>query len=125
MQRSSEMCIDSTLHLDPGTSTQTYFVDFGNAKDLPDSCIQKFLATHSNAHAANLDSLERKDTTWTKYGFFQNAVVKFNRIEQHNDSIIVNTSKIKAADGSNGTEMIFKKRGSSYICLYSGITWIS
>ena len=119
------MCIDSTLHLDRGTSTQTYFVDFGKVKVLPDSSIQQFLATHSYAHAANLDSLEHNDTNWLKYGFFQNAVVKFDRIECHADSIIVNTSKIKAADGSNGTEMIFKRRGSSYICLYSGITWIS
>ena len=120
-----EMCVDSTLHLDPGTSTKTYLVDFGKVRVLSDTAIKQFLTSHTNASETNLDSLERNDTTWLKYGYFLNCVVKFNSIESHNDSVIVTMSKIRASDGSNGTKMIFKKTGSSYICLYSGITWIS
>lgn len=120
-----ELCIDSTLSLDPATSTAPYLVDFGHIQDLHDSSIKRFLATHTHVRATNLDSLERSDTTWQKYGYFHNPVIKFESIQVHADSIIVKTSKIKAADGSNGTELIFKKTGSSYKCLYAGITWIS
>ena len=118
-------CIDSTLHLDPGTSTKTYLVDFGKVRGFSETSIRQFFTTHPNASQTNLDSMLNNDTLWRKEGYFVKCIIKFQRIEFRNDSIIVKTSKMRATDGSNGAEIIFKKSGSSYIFLYSGITWIS
>lgn len=120
-----KICVDSTLHLDPGTSTETYRVDFSKVKNIADPTIREFLAADKNASEANVDSLQKNDSTWMKYGYFEIAAIRFESVETRNDNIIVHTAKIKAADGSNGTEMIFKRKGSAYKCLYSGITWIS
>jgi hypothetical protein len=121
-----QLCVDSTLQSDQGLNTGQYTIDFSATKELNRQGIDRFLKLNPNATETNLDSLVLHDTIWIKYQFFQNPVIRFDKIkEQPDGTILINTSKTKASDGSIGTEIIIQKQGDSFKCISTKITWIS
>lgn|GEM_PF-1903949 len=121
-----QLCVDSTLQLDHGLNTGQYLVDFSIIKELNRRGIDSFLRLNANASEANLDSLILHDTTWVKYQFFQNPVIRFDKIQvQPDGTILIKTSKTKASDGAIGTEMILQRRGNNFKCVINRISWIS
>ena len=121
-----ELCIDSTLRIDPGTSVHIFYVDFSKVNSIDSNAIHTYLVLHKSIRTANLDSLFKNDSMWTKYGYFNIPVIRFEKITTKGaDSIIVETSKHKASDGSNGVEIILIRSGNGFKCLSSGMTWIS
>jgi hypothetical protein len=121
-----QTCVDSTLQLDYGLNTGKYLIDFSLVTTLNRQIIDSFLRANPTAIETNLDSLIKHDTTWTKYQYFDNPVIRFEKITRQKDgTILINTSKTKASDGSIGTEIILKQDGQRYKCLKSEITWIS
>src|ERR1035437_6504717 len=65
-----ELCIDSTLHIDPGTSGHIFYVDFSKVNSIDSKAINTYLVLHKSIKTANLDSLFKNDSMWTKYGYF-------------------------------------------------------
>jgi hypothetical protein len=121
-----QVIIDSTLALDAGLNTGYFLLDPGILSSVDKEALNKYKRQNNSVKLANLDSLFQNDSTWVNYKFFQNPVIRFDKIvPQNNGTILIQTSKHKASDGSIGTEMIFQKKGSSYKCLKSEITWIS
>ena len=119
-------CVDSTLALDPGLNTPEYWFDPGMLDSLNKSSVQAYLLTNATIKIVNSDSLVVSDSNWVKYGFFTNAVLRFNSVIKRRDGIIeVHTSKTKASDGSIQVELLFRKTSSGYKCLKSEITTIS
>lgn len=119
-------CIDSTLRLESGLNTGKYSIDFTLVKTLHRQTIDSFLRANPSVTETNLDSLMEHDSTWTKYQYFDNPVIRFEKIiYQRDGTVLINTSKKKASDGSHGTEIILKRDGQIYKCLKSEITWIS
>ncbi len=84
-----QLCVNLTLQLDPGLNTGKYFVDFSFPKDINRRGIDNFLKLNNKAKEANLDSLISQDTTWTKYQFFQNPVIRFEKIRVQADGTIL------------------------------------
>jgi hypothetical protein len=121
-----QVIIDSTLALDAGLNTGYFLLDPGILSSIDKEALNKYKHQNNSVELANLDSLFQNDSTWVNYKFFQNPVIRFDKIvPQNNGTILIQTSKHKASDGSIGTEMIFQKEGNSYKCLKSEITWIS
>ena len=121
-----QICVDSTLQLDNALNTEKYLIDFGHANTFDRKSIDSFLRANPSAIETNLDSLFRHDTTWTKYQFFINPVIRFDKIVRQKDGmILINTSKTKASDGAIGTEIILKEYKENYKCWKSEIKWIS
>ena len=122
-----QICIDSTLQLDDGLNSDTYSVDFSKAKDLNSDGVRRFLLTHPSTAQTNLDSLFQHIPKKNKYNFFfKQPIIRFEKIEkQNNGTILINTSKIRAAEGAIGTRIILKKHGNKFKCMLSEITWIS
>src|SRR5205085_9460042 len=101
-------------------------IDFSNVKEINRRGVDKFFKLDTNAIEANLDSLVLHDTTWIKYQFLQNPVIRFDKIELRVDgTILINTSKTKSSDGAIGTEIILQKKGDGFRCLSSKIKWMS
>lgn len=121
-----QICIDSTIRLDSGLNTGKYLVDFTLVPSIDRNTVDSFLRANSAFIETDLDSLIKHDITWKKSEFFDNPVIRFERIVRQKDgTILINTSKTKASDGSIGTEIILKQNGQGYKCLKSAITWIS
>lgn len=122
-----QLCVDATLQLDPGLNTgEIYKIDFSLVQQLSKKGVAHFLSLHPYATEANVDSLFKSDSTWVQYQFFQHPAIRFEKIETQKDgTILINTSKHKASDGSIGTKIILKNVGDKFICLSKEITWIS
>ena len=121
-----QLCIDSTLQLDQGLNTTKYLVDFTKVSQLNHQGVNKFFELNRMATTTNLDSMVLHDSTWINYQYFQNAVIRIEKItEQKNGTLLIITSKNKASDGSIGTEIILQKQGEVFKCLSCKITWIS
>ena len=121
-----QTCIDSTLQLDQGLNTGKYSIDFGSIKTAYRKAIDSFLKLNPAVIETDLDSLMIHDSTWTNYQFFQDPVIRFDTlIQQKNGTILINTSKTKASDGSIRTQIILQPKGKQFICLQSSITSIS
>ena len=118
--------IDSTLSLGPGLNTGSYLLDLGVLASTEKRVANEFVTKYRDIPLTNLDSLFKKDKTWLEYQFFDNPVIRFDKVLIRLDGTIqIRTSKYKASDGSIGTEMIFRRSASGYECLKSEITWIS
>jgi hypothetical protein len=121
-----ETSVDATLQLDHGLNTETYAIDFKPVGLLKRNIIDSFLRKNPTIVETNLDSLLQHDTTWTKYQYFKNPVIRFEGVQIQNDgTILIRTSKTKSSDGAFGTKIILKQDGEKYKCLKSEITWIS
>ena len=121
-----QTCIDSTLQLDSGLNTARYSIDFGSIKTSYRKAIDSFLKINPTVIETDLDSLLTHDSTWTRYQFFQDPVIRFDTIIRQKDgTILINTSKIKASDGAIRTEIILQPKGTRFLCLKSEITTIS
>jgi len=121
-----QVCVDSTLQLDRELNTGKYLVDFSMVKGLNRKGINSFLQHNGNASEANLDSLILHDSTWVRYQFFQNPVIRFDKIQvQPDGTILINMSKTKASDGAIGTEMILQRQGENVKCILNRISRIS
>jgi hypothetical protein len=120
-----EMAVDSALSKDIVLNTNDYWIDFSNVTYFDKSVTKEFLMKNVNFHEINADSLLKSDSTWIQYGFLDQMLIKFKNIEINNDSIIINLDKIKATDGSNGIEIIFKNIGGKIKVVSTEITWIS
>ena len=119
------MAVDSALSKDIVLNTNDYWIDFSNVTYFDKSVTKEFLMKNVNFHEINADSLLKSDSTWIQYGFLDQMLIKFKNIEINNDSIIINLDKIKATDGSNGIEIIFKNIGGKIKVVSTEITWIS
>lgn len=120
-----KMTIDSTLTQDPGINTDNYWIDFSNVDYFSRLAIKDFIRLQTNFTEIDSDSLFKNDSTWIKYGFLQNMLIKFKNVELKGDSIIIEFDKIKATDGSNGIQTVLKKVDNHYKVVGSKITWIS
>lgn len=121
-----QTCVDSTLELDSALNTTKYSIDFSLVTTLNRETIDSFLKANPVVAETNLDSLFKHDIKWIKHQYFDNPVIRFEKIiYQKNGTILINTSKTKASDGSIGVEIILKQDGQKYTCLKSTITWIS
>jgi hypothetical protein len=119
------MTIDSTLTQDPGLNTDNYWIDFSDVNYFSRLAIKDFIRLQTNFTEIDSDSLFKNDSTWIKYGFLQNMLIKFKNVELKGDSIIIEFDKIKATDGSNGIQTVLKKVDNHYKVVCSKITWIS
>ena len=70
------------------------------------------------------DSLLTVKSTWLEKEFKENDIIRFEKIGQKGDSLIINTTKNRYIIASFGVELIFKKDSSEYKCLSSKISWI-
>jgi len=121
-----QACIDSTLSLDPGLNSETYLLDVKSINNISKLELGRFLILNKNFKLINLDSLRKTDSTWIKYKFFNQAVIRFESIIIKPGGVIeIETSKIRAADGAIGVKMVFISKGRHFKCLKSGISWIS
>ena len=101
-------------------------IDFSKVKSIDKSSINDFLKSKTNYTLINSDSLLRIDSIWTKYGYLENYLLRFEDLSFKNDSIILNIDKIKATDGSRGIEIkIIKNSKNEYKIVSCKTTWIS
>jgi hypothetical protein len=119
------MAVDSALSKDIGLNANDYWIDFSNVTYFNKFEKKEFLIKNLNFHEINADSLLKSDSTWIQYGFLNRMLIKFKNIEINKDSIIINLDKIKATDGSNGIEIIFKNIGGKIKLVSTKMTWIS
>lgn len=121
-----QACIDSTLTLDSGLNSSNYLLDIHALEPIDKQIKSKVLKINPSIRLVKIDSLMNSDSTWIKYEFFQSPIISIDKIEFKKDgTILINTSKVKASDGSIGTEMLFKQQGDGYKCLKSRITFAS
>ena len=121
----NRMTIDSALTKDIGLNTNDYWIDFSKVKQFERHAINDFFNLRANFIKINSDSLLKNDSTWLQYGFLQKMLINFKKIQKKGDSLIIDLEKIKATDGSNGMQFIFKKENKRYKLVSSKITWIS
>jgi len=117
--------IDSTLKRNSGINTEHYWIDFSKIDYFDFQSIEEFLIRNPNFVKVDSDSLLANDLTWKEYGFLQKTLIIFEEVEMFKDLIKIKVSKTKATDGSNGVEIIMKKRNQKYEIISSKITWIS
>ena len=119
------MTIDSALTQDPGLNTSNYWIDFSNVDYFNKQAIRDLITLKPNFSEINSDSLLKNDSTWIKYEFLQNMLIKFKNLELKGDSMIIDLDKISSSDGSNGIQIILKKVDKHYKVVSSKIIWIS
>ncbi|MFC6224202.1 hypothetical protein ACFP2F_13200 [Hymenobacter artigasi] len=121
-----QICVDSTLRLDSGLNSVNYLVDFKLVKNLNREGVKQFMLTRSEASETNLDSLLIIARRFSKYSFgLPEAVIRFEKITVRTDGmLLVEISKIRAADGFIDAELLLKPNGLSFKCIRSGITRI-
>jgi len=121
-----QICIDSTLVLDSKINTPTFYVDLEYLRKKYQSSVAIYLTENKNLKSTNFDSLINVKSPWLKKDFFQNDIIRFEKVEIRKDNtILVETTKRRAVDASFGTEIILRKEGDKVICLKSNITWIN
>jgi hypothetical protein len=119
------IAIDSTLNIDPALKSKGYWIDFSKVQYFNRNSIEGFLSQRPNFKEVNGDSLFKCDSTWIRFGFLENLLISFKRIEERGDTIILNIDKYKATDGSNGIELLIIKEGNKNKVIKTRITWIS
>lgn len=119
------LSVNSALNIDSGLNTDKFWIDFSDADFFERQAINDFLKFRTNFKEIHSDSLLKNDSNWIQYGFLQQMLIKFRKVECKRDSLIIDLDKIKATDGSNGIQIIFKKDKSRYKVISSKMTWIS
>jgi hypothetical protein len=119
------LAIDSALLQDSGLNTKNYWIDFSKTDVFERQAINTFLKQRVNFVEINSDSLIKNDPTWIKFGFLEKMLIKFKKVDKQGNLLIIDLGKIKAIDGSNGTQIILKKNNNRYKVISSKMTWIS
>ena len=92
---------------------------------IPGGTTNAFFLSHRTGSRVVLDTLFKTDSLWIKYGYFDRAVIRFEKIEESSGRLHMIMSKYKAADGAIGLDVIFRKTTNGFLYVGAHITWMS
>lgn len=105
-----EMVVNSALGNNTELRNQDFWIDFSNCKLISRSAINDFLKSRPNFLEIDSDSLLKNDPTWNSDGYLRNTLLYLKSVEIKGEYLIINLDVVKATDGSNGLEVILKKK---------------
>jgi hypothetical protein len=121
-----QQCIDSTIILDSNVNTKHFYVDLELLKEIDLTSVNSYLDENKDVKITDFDSLTKAKSSWLKKEFFQNDIIRFEKVEKlGGDTIFIEMTKRRAIDASLGAEIILKKVGQKFIWVESGISWIN
>lgn len=121
-----KICIDSTLLLDEGLNSTKYLIDVNEVKMLNTKGVDNYFRFKKNTIACSLNILYKYSESWSKFKYFENCIIKFNKISITENSIIeVDILKIKSIDGAVLIKILLKKNASDFKCIESKIIGMS
>lgn len=117
-----ETAFNSAMKQDSGLNTPCNWIDLSVRRHFSKAAISDFLKANKNVAIINSDSLFNNDSTWIRYGYLPQMLLKINRVYFFPHSVSISLEKILATDGSAGIEIILKRNKSGFQVVRSGIT---